>query len=76
MNPLVPDALVEAVEGGLPASLGAVAVVTLILLLGLRELCNATERPKARILADHIAVIAVPLFVMFVLLVVWKGLEV
>jgi hypothetical protein len=79
MNPIVPDVVNDVVndvaQSDPTTTLGAIAVVTLILYLALRELCVASDRRRAEKLANGLLVPITPLLIVFVLVVVWKGLD-
>lgn len=61
---------------GLAVGLGLIAVLTLIGFLVLKELTSAGDHPRLRLLSRLLNVAIIPLFVVFVSVVVARALEV
>ena len=76
MTGLVTGAVTDSITTGSAASLGQVAVITLILFLVTKELASASDGPKPRILSQHALVGIVPLLIVFGLIVLVKAVEV
>ena len=71
MSMMLPDVVVDTVNSGQPVSLEVVAIVTLILFLAVREIGDASRSRKVKELSDYLMVAIVPLFIVFLLVVVW-----
>jgi uncharacterized membrane protein len=71
MSIMLPDVVVDTVNSGQPVSLEVVAIVSLILFLAVREIGDASRSRRVKELSDYLMVAIVPLFIVFLLVVVW-----
>jgi len=71
MSMMLPDVVVDTVNSGQPVSLEVVAIVSLILFLAVREVGDASRSRRVKELSDYLMVAIVPLFIVFLLVVVW-----
>jgi hypothetical protein len=71
MSMMLPDVVVDTVNSGQPVSLEVVAIVSLILFLAVREIGDASRSRRVKELSDYLMVAIVPLFIVFLLVVVW-----